>query len=85
MQIRWFAQPFSFPRVCKRTRSKRHYAVIRLGTRYDQRPPTVEYNQPILAHKLLDRSPDRISAYAVLVGQLKLARRQLASGGYGVI
>lgn len=35
-----------------------------------------EHNQPILAHKLLDRSPDRVSANFVLVGQLKLARRQ---------
>ena len=53
--------------------------------RLNERPSAAKHNQPILAHKLLDRSPDRISAYAVLVGQLKLARRQLASGGYGVI
>jgi hypothetical protein len=31
-------------------------------------------NQPILAHKLLDRSTDRIAANAILRGQLKLAR-----------
>ena len=34
----------------------------------------VEHHQPILAHKLLDRPPDRIAANAVLVGQLQLAR-----------
>ena len=36
--------------------------------------PAMEHDQPVLAHKLLDRSPDRVSANAVLVGQLKLAR-----------
>jgi hypothetical protein len=35
---------------------------------------TVEHHQPILAHKLVDRSPDGVAAYAVLVGQLQLAR-----------
>ena len=30
--------------------------------------------QPAIAHKLLDRSLDRISRHAVLVGQLKLSR-----------
>ena len=31
----------------------------------------MEHNQPIVADKLLDRSPDRIAVDAVLVGQLK--------------
>jgi hypothetical protein len=34
----------------------------------------MEHNQPILAHKLLDCSPDRIAGNAVLVGKFKLAR-----------
>ena len=32
-------------------------------------------DQPILGHKLLDRSPDRVPADALLVGHLKLARQ----------
>jgi len=39
-----------------------------------ERPSTTQHNQPTLGHKLLDRSPDRISAHAILVSQLKLAR-----------
>jgi hypothetical protein len=39
-----------------------------------ERALTMKDNQPILAHKLLDRSPNRVSANAVLVGKLMLAR-----------
>ena len=35
----------------------------------------MEHYQPALAHKLLDRSPDRVSADAVLVSQLQLTRQ----------
>ena len=40
----------------------------------DERPPAVGDNQPILGHKLLDRSADRIAAHHVLVSQPQLAR-----------
>ena len=35
--------------------------------RLDERAPAVEHHQPTLAHKLLDRSPDRVSAHAILL------------------
>jgi hypothetical protein len=41
-------------------------------------PRPMEHHQPILAHKLLDRSTDRIAANAMLVGSCVAARPRAA-------
>jgi len=43
-------------------------AVQGLLLRLDERPSAMQHDQPVLADKLLDCSPDRVSADTVLVG-----------------
>jgi hypothetical protein len=48
-------------------------------------PRPMKHDKPTLSRKLLYCSADYVSAYAVLLRYFQLVRRQLASGGYGVI